>query len=164
MMFSAMLMSQLLTDHQCKEDGSTGTQYTKSSIHVNGQELKSVENFTYLGNTLAKNANIDTEINSRIARANASFGRLRKNIWDRRGLRLSNKLKFYNALVITALIYGCGIWTKYRRHTRKFNHFHIRCLHKLLHIMWQDKVPDTEILEQTGIKSMHTMLLRAQTP
>ena len=26
---------------------------------------------------------------------------------------------------------------------------------KLLHIKWQDKVPDTEILEQTGIKSVY---------
>ena len=30
------------------------------------------------------------------------------------------------------------------------------------HIKWQDKVPDTEVLEQSGTMSVHTMLLKAQ--
>ena len=139
-----------------------GNPYSKPSIQVNGQELKAVENFTYLGSTLAQNANIDTEINNRIAKASVSFGRLRKNVWDRRGLSLSTKMKVYNAVVVTTLLYGCGTWTIYRRHARKLNHFHMSCLRKLLHIKWQDKVPDTEVLEQTGTKSVHTMLLRTQ--
>ena len=99
---------------------------------------------------------------NRIAKASASFGRLKKNVWDRRGLTLGTKLKVYNAVVISTLLYGCGTWTIYRRHARQLNHFHMTCLRKLLHIKWQDRVPNTEVLEQSGTMSVHTMLLKAQ--
>ena len=146
MMFSAMLMSQLLTDHQCKEDGSTGTQYTKSSIHVSGQELKSVDNFTYLGNTLAKNANIDTEINRQ---GQCIIRQAQEECLGCRGLSLGTKLKVYNAVVITSILYGCGIMTIFTRHARKLIHFHdMCCLSKLLHIKLQDTVLDTEFLSK----------------
>ncbi|GFR57875.1 hypothetical protein ElyMa_000013200 [Elysia marginata] len=44
------------------------------------------------------------------------------------------------------------------RHAKKFNRFHLCCLHKLLNVSWQDKVPDTEILEQSGMPSVFTLL------
>ena len=37
------------------------------------------------------------------------------------------------------------------RHERILNRFHINCLKKILHITWKDKIPDTEILERTGL-------------
>ena len=65
-------------------------------------------------------------------------------------------------MVLTALLYGCGTWTIYRRHARQLNYFHMTFLLKLLHIKCQNKVPDTEVLEQRGTMSVHTMLLKAQ--
>ncbi|GFS16905.1 hypothetical protein ElyMa_006808600 [Elysia marginata] len=44
------------------------------------------------------------------------------------------------------------------RHAKKFNRFHLCCLCKLLKVSWQDKVPDTEILEQSGMPSVFTLL------
>ena len=36
------------------------------------------------------------------------------------------------------------------------------CLHKLLRINWQDKVPNTEVLSCTGMPSIYTLLSKAQ--
>ena len=50
----------------------------------------------------------------------------------------------------------------YSRHAKQLNHFHLSCLRRLLHIRWQDKIPDTEVLEQTGLPSIYTMLQKMQ--
>ena len=131
-------------------------------IKVNGQNLNSVETFTYLGSTLSHNATVDTEVNNRVSKASSAFGRLRKTVWERRGISLPTKLKVYRAVVLTTLLYGCETWTLYRRHERQINQFHLRCLRNLLHIRWQDKVPDTEVLRMAGVPSAVTTIHTAQ--
>ena len=139
-----------------------GNPYVEPNVNVKGEHLKAVDQFTYLGSTLTQKANIDIEVNNRVAKASASFGRLRKSVWDRRGLSLNTKLKVYNAVVLTALLYASETWTVYKRHARQLNHFHMNCLRKLLHIKWQDKIPNTEVLERAGQLSVQTLLLKSQ--
>ena len=117
-----------------------GKTYTEPSISVNGQVLKAVDKFTYLGSTLSRAVHIDEEINSRIAKASSAFGRLRNNVWERRGISLSTKLKVYRAVILTTLLYGSESWTVYSRHARQLNRFHMTCLRRLLRIKWQDKI------------------------
>ena len=38
-------------------------------------------------------------------------------------------------------------WTIYRRHIHSLDKFHLRCLRQIAGIKWQDKIPDTEVLE-----------------
>ena len=45
---------------------------------VDGNKLNCVLEFTYLGRTISSNGCIDDEILSRVAKVNASFGRLRQ--------------------------------------------------------------------------------------
>ena len=129
---------------------------------MNGQTLQEVDTFIYLGSTLSRNATIKAEINNMISKASSTFGRLRKNIWERGGISLTTKLKVYWAVVPTTLLYGCKTWTAYRRHDRQFNHFHLRCLRNLLHICWQDKVPNTEVLKQADIPIAIITMRKAQ--
>ena len=139
-----------------------GNQYREPQIQVNGQTLQAVETFTYLGSTLSRSATIDAEVNNRISKASNAFGRLRERVWERRGISLSTKLKVYCAAVLTTLFYGCETWTLYRRHERQINHFHLQCLRRLLHICWQDRVPDTEVLRQADMPSAITLMRKAQ--
>ena len=41
---------------------------------------------------------INDEVNARIAKASAAFGRLRGSIWDRSGIRLDTELKVYKSV------------------------------------------------------------------
>ena len=50
------------------------------------QRLQVVDKFTYLGSTLSRVVHIDGEVNARIAKASAAFGRLRGSIWSRSGI------------------------------------------------------------------------------
>ena len=124
--------------------------------------LNDVEKFTYLGSTISRHVNIDKEVTCRIARASSAFGRLQSNVWYRGGISLIAKLKMYRAVVITMLLYASESWTIYSRHARQLNKFHMACLHKLLRIKWQDKVPNTEVLSCTGMPSIYILLSEVQ--
>jgi hypothetical protein len=139
-----------------------GKTFTEPDIMVHGKRLNVVNKFTYLGSTLSQNATIDDEVDIRIARASASFGRLGAKVWNRRGISTDTKLKVYKAVVLPTLLYGCESWTVYQRHAKKLNHFHTTCLRKLLNVHWQDKVPDTEVLRRAASSSVYTTLMQCQ--
>nr|VZI35423.1 unnamed protein product [Spirometra erinaceieuropaei] len=131
-------------------------------INVNGTPLQVVENFPYLGSTLSHNTKIDDEVANRISKASQAFGRLRSTVWNRHGLRLSTKLKMYKAVILPTLLYGAETWTVYTRQARRLNHFHLSCLRRILRLNWQDRIPDTEVLERTGIPSIYAILKQMQ--
>ena len=64
---------------------------------MKGQRLQVEDKFTYLGSTLPRVVHIDDEVNARIAKASAAFGRLCGSIWDQSGIRLDTKLKVCGA-------------------------------------------------------------------
>ena len=105
---------------------------------------------------------IDDEVNARIAKVSAAFGRLSESIWDRSGIRFDTKLKVYRPVVLPTLLYACETWTVYQRYAKRLIHFHTSCLGKLIKIKWQDRIPDKEVLKRTGMQSVHTLLKLAQ--
>ncbi|KAJ1200347.1 hypothetical protein NDU88_004171 [Pleurodeles waltl] len=62
--------------------------YTEPTITAEGEILKAVDKFTFLGSTLSRSVNIDNEVDTRIVKAGSSFGRLRELVGERRGIRL----------------------------------------------------------------------------
>ena len=135
--------------------------YHKPHILVKGQRLQAIDKFTYLGSTLSRRTNIDDEIKNRIAKASSAFGRLRKKVWERRGISQSTRVKVYKAVVLTTLLYGCEAWTVNRSHEKQLQQFHTRCLRRILNIRWNDFVPDTEVLEKANLPSVITMMRKA---
>nr|VZI28115.1 unnamed protein product [Spirometra erinaceieuropaei] len=131
-------------------------------ISVNGTHLQVVENFPYLGSTLSRNTKIDDEVANRISKASQAFDRLQSTVWNRHGLQLSTKLMMYKAVILPTLLYGAETWTVYTRQARRLNHFHLSCLRRILRLNWQDRIPDTDVLERTGILSIYSMLRQMQ--
>ena len=82
------------------------------------------------------------------------FGRLRTKVLQHRSTSLSTKLKVYNAIVLSSLLYCCEIWTLYRRHLKKLEQFHTDSLAR--------SVSNREILERANTTSIEAMILKAQ--
>nr|VZH97110.1 unnamed protein product [Spirometra erinaceieuropaei] len=101
-------------------------------ISVNGTQLQVVENFPYLGSTLSRNTKIDDEVANRISKASQAFGRLQSTVLNRHGLQRSTKLKMYKL---------------------SLSHPEAK---------WQDRIPDTDVLERTGILSIYAILRQIQ--
>ena len=139
-----------------------GKIYERPHVTVNGETLNAVDNFTYLGSNLSRSVHIDNEINIRIAKASAAFSRLRKNVWERRGIANHTKLMVYRAVVLPTLLYASETWTIHARHTKQLNSFHMSRIRKILHIYWQAKLSDTEVLKLANIPSIYTLLQKSQ--
>ena len=131
-------------------------------ITVKGNALEVMDKFTYIRSVLSKNMTIDNEVNNRLVKASTTFGRLSKNVWDHEGLSAHTKLKVYNAVVLSTFLFAFETQTLYSRHVKKLNQFHLNCLHRLLHIQWWNRVPDTEVLNSPELLSIHTYLHKAQ--
>ncbi|KAA0190628.1 hypothetical protein HAZT_HAZT010586 [Hyalella azteca] len=71
---------------------------------------------------------IDSEINSRIARAATVMAKL---------------------ILYGNLLYGCETRTTHAGHERKLDGFHMRCLRRILQIKWQYRVPNS--VDRSGL-------------
>ncbi|VDL91641.1 unnamed protein product [Schistocephalus solidus] len=77
-------------------------------------------------------------------------------------MHLNTKLKIYKAVVLTIILYGAQTWTVYSIQARRLNHFHHSCLRRILKLRWQDRIPDSEVLERTRILSIRAMMRQVQ--
>ena len=136
------------------------TRTREEDIMVDGNKLNSVLEFTYLGSTISSDGCIDDEIQRRMAKASASFGRLRQRLWNNHHVSMRVKGKIYRAIVLSTLLYGAEAWTLYRRQVKKLHAFMMRHLRSIMRITWMDKVTNKEILERTGLPSMEDLLIR----
>ena len=132
------------------------------NITMDGNVLKNVDTFKYLGSCINSAANLDDEVLCRISRASQAFGRLHTRVWHERGISIKMKLSVYRAVVLPSLLHGCETWTCYRRHTKKLDQFHLRCLRKILCVSWKDHVPNQEILRRAELTGIEAMLNQAQ--
>ncbi|XP_051625679.1 uncharacterized protein LOC127461696 isoform X1 [Manacus candei] len=131
-------------------------------ITIGQSELKSVQQFNYLGSLISLDGKIDREIDNRLAKAYSAFGKLHKRVWRNKHLKKSTKISVYRAIVLSTLLYGSESWVIYRHHLRLLERFHQRCLRTILNIHWSDDVTNTSVLEQAAVTSIEAMLLRTQ--
>ena len=99
-----------------------------------------MEHFTYLGSVISSDATVSKDLDNRLSKANSSFGRLSKRVWQSHSLRLSTKIQVYTAVAVSTLLYDAETWVLYRKQMRLPERFHQRCLHSILGIKWQDYV------------------------
>ena len=112
---------------------------------VDGNKLNSVMEFTYLGSTMSSDGCIDDEIQRRMAKASASFGRLRQRLWNNHHVSMRVKGKIYRAIMLSTRLYGAEAWTMYRRQLEKLHAFMMRHLRSIMRITWMDKVTHKDI-------------------
>ncbi|XP_063596220.1 uncharacterized protein LOC134773073 [Penaeus indicus] len=128
------------------------------SISISDYELEVVHDFVYLGSTISDSLSLDTELNKRIGKAAMTMSRPTKRVWTNGKLTEHTKIKVYRACALSPLLYGNESWTLRAQQERKLNAFHMRCLRRILHITWQDKITNNSVRERAGITSMYTLL------
>ncbi|XP_076035996.1 uncharacterized protein LOC143021960 [Oratosquilla oratoria] len=88
---------------------------------VNGEPVKTVEHFMYLGSVVHSDCSVDLDIQRRINLASTAFGRLRDRVFSNNNLRIDTKAAVYKAVCISSLLYGSETWTTYP-HPGEFSH------------------------------------------
>jgi hypothetical protein len=125
---------------------------------VKGEEVEVVRHFQYLGSTTSDTMSLNTEINKRIDKASYTFSKLSKRVWNNKHLTIATKANVYKACVISTLLNGSKFWTTYVYQEKKLQVFHLRCLRRMLGIVWQDKITNNDVLAKGGLPSVFTLL------
>jgi len=93
--------------------------------------VEMVEDFCYLGSYISRTESCDKECMVRIGKAASSFGRL-SNIWKNRNIRLTVKIRLYESLVISTLLYGAESWPLSVTQMKKLEAAHHKFQRRLL--------------------------------
>ena len=99
---------------------------------LGGTSLKLVDKFTYLGSSVPST---EKDIDTRLTKAWTAIDRL-SIIWKS---NLTDKMKrsFFQAAVVSILLYGCTTWTLTKRLEKKLDGNYTRMLRAILNRSWQ---------------------------
>ena len=99
---------------------------------LDGTSLKLVDKFTYLGRSVSST---EKDIDTRLTKAWTTINRL-SIIWKS---DLTDKMKrsFFQAVVISILLYGCATWTLTKRLEKKLDGNYTRMLRAILNKSWR---------------------------
>ena len=99
---------------------------------LDGTYLKLVDKFTYLGSSVSST---EKDIDTRLTKALSAIDR-HSIIWKS---NLTDKIKrsFFQAAVVSILLYGCTTWTLTKRLEKKLNSNYTRMLRATLNKSWQ---------------------------
>lgn len=122
---------------------------TTAHIYMNGQQLKEVDTFKYLGATLTKDGRSTTEIKTRLAMATSAMAKLSK-IWRSSDISFPTKIKLFRSLVISILLYGCESWTMTAETSRRIQTFETKCFRRLLGISWKERKTNEYVRSQVA--------------
>ena len=120
-----------------------------NQIVIEGVTLKEVQKFVYLGCEMQNDGDIRNEIGIRIGKAGAAF-RTMENVWNESGMSLPTKLRLFNSIVLSVLLYGSESWKGLRQIEERVRRFESICLRKILNIRWYDMVSEQELRRRTG--------------
>ena len=110
----------------------TGDISTLDISTLDRTSLKLVDKFTYLGSSISST---EKDIETRITKAWTAIDRL-SIIWKS---DLTDKMKrsFFQAVVVSILLYGCTTWTLTKRLEKKLDGNYTRMLRAILNKSWR---------------------------
>ena len=84
----------------------TSGEFKEREVHLNDQALKRVDDFKYLGSLMRPTLSGFT---SRRGLAWTAYSSMEK-IWRSKHIDLALKVRFFDASVVSLLLYGCEAW------------------------------------------------------
>ncbi|VDO52788.1 unnamed protein product [Schistosoma margrebowiei] len=118
-------------------------------ITLDGETLKDVESFTYLGSIIDEQGGSDADVKARIGKAKTAFLQL-ENIWNSKQPSTNIKVTIFNTNVKAVLLYGAETWRTAITTIKRVQVFINSCLRKMLNIHWSDIISNTLLWERTN--------------
>ena len=99
---------------------------------LNGSTLKQVDKFTYLGTSISST---EKDIDTRLTKAWTAPDSL--SVIQKSGLTNKMKRRFFQAAIVSILLYGCTNWTLTKRMEKKLDGNYTRMLRAILNEFWR---------------------------
>ena len=121
------------------------------NINIDDKPLKQVENFIYLGGNMSEDASVEQDVRRMIGLATGVMQSLNK-IWQNRGIGQVTKVKIYETLVLSVLLYNSETWTMKESTKNYVRVFEMGCLRKILGISRRDHIRNSDIRSTLNIQ------------
>ena len=90
------------------------------------------DEFKYLGSLLEKQLDDVVDIHARIKQAKGQFQAMRENIFANKDVPLPERLRYYNALTVNTVLWGCESWALKPSLVKKLESMHHNCLRQIV--------------------------------
>ena len=141
-------------------------------IHVNGSvslvapdgtPITESDRMTYLGSTVFADGGVKSELNRKLGTAWAEFCKL-KRLWNRAALSKERRIRIFNSIVLSGLLYGLSSAWLNVAEQRRLNGFHCRCLRRIVGVKpaFVSRVSNAKVLQLAGQVELRRQLLKQQ--
>ena len=120
-----------------------GSLKEEHNITIDGEKVKQVESFKYLGSTKTTTAACSGDIKSRIAIAKRNDRNLSKDL----------KVRLVRALVWSSLIYGAEAWTLFKSDENRIMAAEMWIWRRMLGVSWKEKTTNASILSELDVQN-----------
>ena len=121
----------------------------KCNITVDGQGIKQVQKFKYLGSIITEDAKCKSDIIKRIHIAKSNFSTL-KGILTNSKISLKTKINLIRTYVWSSMLYGAESWTITKDMEAKINAAEMWFYRRMLKVSWTQRITNEEILNRVG--------------
>jgi hypothetical protein len=126
----------------------------QGNILVDGEEIRTVTSYKFLGALITNDGYSNDEIKRRINLGKAAMAKL-TNIRKGSGVSTNTKVKLVQTTVFAAVLYGCESWTLMNADKRKLDAFELWTWRRLLRIPWTARRTNGSVIKQ--IKPRHSL-------
>ena len=113
-------------------------------VKINGQLLKQVSDFVYLGGNISSDGTLDKDIGRRIGLASGAMQNLNK-IWRARDLSIATKVRMYQTLILSLLLYNSETWALRAKDENRLRVFEMTCLRRIMGVTRRDRIRNSRI-------------------
>ena len=122
-------------------------------IRCDGQPLREVDNFTYLGAKVTCSGGREEDIQQRIQKSKVAFNSLAA-IWRSRKYKTETKLRIFNSNVKSVLLYGAETWVINKKAGQKLQSFIYSCHKKIFRIFWPQRISRVELQARSNQRNI----------
>jgi Reverse transcriptase (RNA-dependent DNA polymerase) len=130
-------------------------------ITIDGQVLKVVSKFKYVGSMQNTTASVTDEINTRVQRMAMAYKAKRQILFENRRLQLRVRLQGFATFVLTAGIYGCETWNCTAAELAKLESKQFWYLRRIFGYHWERRKSFADLIHEARMAGVNILPISA---
>ena len=128
-------------------------------VEVEGEKLKVVDSFSYLGDKLSCESGAEAATKHRVAVAWAKWREI-GSLLVNKSIPLGSRANVYEACVRSVMLYGAETWPTTREIERRVRSADCRMLRYMAGVRWEDYVSNEEVVRRCGLEDVVSVMRR----